>query len=237
MNMLAVDGIHGGYGEVDILHGANLSVAADEIVVIVGPNGAGKSTLMKAVFGLVAVRRGEVRFDGADITNAATATLVARGLAYVPQERNVFPTLTVTENLEMGAYLRRDDIGPDLERVWSVFPDLHARRKQPAGEMSGGQRQMVAIARALMSRPRLLLLDEPTAGLSPKYVDEIFARIADIRAGGTAVLMVEQNARRALHAADRGVVLVLGETRFADTGAALLANREVAAAFLGGARG
>jgi len=235
LSLLRATGIHAGYGGADILRGAELEVAANEIAVIVGPNGAGKSTLMKAVFGLAAVREGSITFDGSAITNHAPDRLVRGGLSYVPQERNVFASLTVSENLDMGAFTRRDDTTADRERIFSIFPDLADKRRQPAGQLSGGQRQMVAIGRALMVRPRLLMLDEPTAGLSPKFVDQIFERIAAIRDEGVAVLMVEQNARRALHAADRGFVLVNGQTRFADTGDALLRNREVAEAFLGGA--
>ena len=233
MSLLAAE-LYGGYGGVDILNGATVRVGADEIVVIIGPNGAGKSTLIKAVFGLVPVRQGAVTFDGAAITNQRPDVLVSRGMSYVPQERNVFPTLTVTENLEMGAYTRRDDYRSDMAEIFDIFPVLAERRGQPAGQLSGGQRQMVAIGRALMVKPRLLLLDEPTAGLSPKFVDDILERIAAINARGIAVLMVEQNAKRALEMAHRGYVLVMGTCRFEDSGANLLADRAVAEAFLGG---
>jgi branched-chain amino acid transport system ATP-binding protein len=233
--LLEATGLVGGYGGMDILNGVDLSVGADEIVVIVGPNGAGKSTAMKALVGLIPLKAGRVVFDGADITGVAPERLVGRGIAYVPQERNVFRTMTVEENLAMGAYLRREDIGPTLARIYELFPDLRTKRRQRAGELSGGQRQMVAIARALMIEPRLLLLDEPTVGLSPKVIEEIFQRIRAVNAGGVGILMVEQNARAALAIADRGYVLATGRNRFADKASALLANRDVADAFLGGA--
>jgi branched-chain amino acid transport system ATP-binding protein len=234
VSLLVAEDLYGGYGGVDILNSADVRVEADEIVVIIGPNGAGKSTLIKAVFGLVPVRRGTITFDGTTITNQRPDTLVALGMSYVPQERNVFPTLSVAENLEMGAYTRTDDFSDDIAAIYEIFPVLAERQRQPAGQLSGGQRQMVAIGRALMVKPRLLLLDEPTAGLSPKFVDEILERIAAINQRGIAVLMVEQNAKRALGLAHRGYVLVMGSCRFEDTGLNLLANREVGEAFLGG---
>jgi branched-chain amino acid transport system ATP-binding protein len=209
-------------------------VEANEIAVIVGPNGAGKSTAMKAIAGLVELREGTVLFDGEDITGQPPERLVRRGIAYVPQERNVFPNLSVNENLEMGAFTRDDDISDALAQVYDQFPPLKEKRRQPAGELSGGQRQMVAIGRALMIEPKLLMLDEPTAGLSPKFMDEIIERIVEINKSGVGILMVEQNARQSLAVADRGYVLATGRTRFADTGANLLANREVAESFLGG---
>jgi branched-chain amino acid transport system ATP-binding protein len=224
----------GGYGGMDILQGVTLEVDRGQVAVIVGPNGAGKSTAMKAVFGLVRLRSGRVELEGRDITGQAPDRLVAAGLGFVPQERNVFPTLTVEENLDMGAYLRRDGIAEAKETVFGLFPVLREKRRQPAGELSGGQRQMVAMGRALMMQPRLLLLDEPTAGVSPKVMDEILERIQAINAGGVAILMVEQNARAALAIADRGYVLQTGRNRFTGTGAELLADREVAMSFLGG---
>jgi branched-chain amino acid transport system ATP-binding protein len=224
----------GGYGGVDILQAVSLAVDAGEIAVIVGPNGAGKSTAMKAIFGLVQLRSGTVSFDGADVKGEPPEGLVARGMGFVPQERNVFPTLTVEENLDMGAYLRREGIAHAKAAVWSLFPDIAAKRRQSAGELSGGQRQMVAIGRALMMEPRLLLLDEPTAGLSPKVMDEILDRVQAINATGVAILMVEQNARAALAIAHRGYVLQTGRNRFSGTGRELLADRDVALAFLGG---
>ena len=224
----------GGYGGMDILQGVTLEVDEGEVAVIVGPNGAGKSTAMKAVFGLVKLRSGRVELEGRDITGQAPDRLVAAGLGFVPQERNVFPTLTVEENLDMGAYLRRDGVGEAKETVFGLFPVLREKRRQAAGELSGGQRQMVAMGRALMSQPRLLLLDEPTAGVSPKVMDEILERIQAINAAGVAILMVEQNARAALAIAHRGYVLQTGRNRFTGTGAELLADREVAMSFLGG---
>ncbi len=232
--LLDAQALYGGYGGMDILNGCSVAVDSDQIAVIVGPNGAGKSTAMKAVFGLLKVREGTVTFAGDEITNARPESLVRRGMAYVPQERNVFPNLTVHENLEMGAFVRSDDLSESLDRVYGLFPAMAEKRKQPAGELSGGQRQMVAIGRALMVEPKLLLLDEPTAGLSPRVMDEIFERIIAINATGVGILMVEQNAKQALAIAHRGYVLATGRNRFTDTGAALLANQEVAQSFLGG---
>jgi branched-chain amino acid transport system ATP-binding protein len=232
--MLAARGMIGGYGGADILHGVDIDVAENEIVVIVGSNGAGKSTAMKAIFGLVHLREGQVTLNGDDITNTAPDELVPRGMAYVPQERNIFPSLTVHENLEMGAYIRHDDFGPVLDKVYELFPALKEKRAQPAGELSGGQRQQVAVGRALMTRPRLLMLDEPTAGVSPIVMDELFDRILEIAKTGIAILMVEQNARHALEIADRGFVLVQGSNRFTDSGQNLLADAEVRRSFLGG---
>ncbi|GGG35945.1 ABC transporter ATP-binding protein [Caldovatus sediminis] len=234
MSLLEVRGAVGGYGEADILHGADLTVAAGQVVVVIGPNGAGKSTLLKAVAGLVPLRAGRVVFDGSDITNRPAEELVGRGLAYVPQERNVFPSLTVEENLAMGAFVRPSATAAGLERVYALLPDLLPRRRVPAGSLSGGQRQMLAIGRALMLEPRLVMLDEPTAGLSPRFCAMIFGKIREIAASGAAVLMVEQNARPALAVADRGVVLAMGRNRAEDTGAALLANPEIGRLFLGG---
>ncbi|QIT55490.1 ABC transporter ATP-binding protein [Aquisalimonas sp. 2447] len=234
MSLLQANDIYGGYGGADILNGASVRVEDDEIVVIIGANGAGKSTLMKAVFGLLHVRSGQVRYRGDDITNSKPEQMVGRGIAYVPQEHNVFPSLTVQENLEMGAYAIKGDLRPRLEKVFSVFPRLRERRRQDAGLMSGGERQMVAMGRALMIDPQLLMLDEPTAGLSPRLIDDTFERIREIRALGIGVLMVEQNAKQALGVADRGYVLATGANRFEDTGKNLLDNREVAEMFLGG---
>jgi branched-chain amino acid transport system ATP-binding protein len=232
--LLEAHDLAGGYGGADILQGVSIEVDAHEIAVIVGPNGTGKSTAMKAIFGLVPLRGGSIRLAGEEVAGEKPERLVARGMGFVPQERNVFPTLTVEENLDMGAYLRRDGIAAAKDAVWALFPDLLPKRRQAAGELSGGQRQMVAIGRALMMQPRLLMLDEPTAGLSPKVMDEILDRVRAINTAGVAILMVEQNARAALAMADRGYVLQTGRNRFSGTGPELLANRDVALAFLGG---
>ncbi len=234
MTLLEASQMTGGYGEMDILDAVDLSVDAGEIVSVIGPNGAGKSTAMKAIFGIVHLRQGRVTFDGEDITNVATESQVRRGIAYVPQERNIFPNLTVHENLEMGAFIRSDDISASLAHIYELFPPLLEKKRQPAGELSGGQRQMVAIGRALMVAPKLLMLDEPTAGLSPKFMAEIFDRIIAVNNTGVGILMVEQNARQALEISHRGYVLATGRNRFTDAGASLLANDEVTKSFLGG---
>jgi branched-chain amino acid transport system ATP-binding protein len=233
--LLQATGLLGGYGGMDILQGVDLAVDAGEVVVVVGPNGAGKSTAMKALIGLIPLKAGKVAYDGVDITGEAPEHLVGRGIAYVPQERNVFRSMSVEDNLAMGAYIRRGDLGPTFAKVYALFPALKDKRRQRVGELSGGQRQMVAIARALMIEPKLLLLDEPTVGLSPKVIGEIFDCILAINREGVGILMVEQNARAALSIAHRGYVLATGRNRFTDTAAALLGNREVAEAFLGGA--
>lgn len=235
--LLEVSAVRGGYGEADILNGADCRVAPGEVVVIVGPNGAGKSTLMKAVAGLVRVREGSVRFEGREIANAPPEGMVARGLAYVPQERNVFPSLTIAENLAMGAYARPSAAREGMARVAAMFPELMERPRALAGSLSGGQRQMLAVGRALMLAPKLIMLDEPTAGLSPKFCDLVFRKVREIAASGIAVLMVEQNARPALAIADRGLVLAMGRNRAEDTGPGLLANPEIGRLFLGGGGG
>ncbi len=224
----------GGYGPVDILHNCTIAVEKGEIAVIVGPNGAGKSTAMKAVFGMLNLRGGQVRLAGEDITALSPQARVAKGMAFVPQTQNVFTTMTVEENLEMGAFLRRDDIRGTMEQVYTLFPILKEKRRQPAGELSGGQRQQVAVGRALMTEPKVLMLDEPTAGVSPIVMDELFDRIIEVARTGISILMVEQNARQALAIADKGYVLVQGANRFTDTGKALLADPEVRRSFLGG---
>jgi len=233
-NVLSIAGVTGGYGDVDILEDVSLEMAEGEIVVIVGPNGAGKSTLMKAAFGLVPINAGSVHLGATNITTISPDRLATMGLSYVPQEANVFPSMSVEENLEMGAYIRRDDYRPRMQRIFELFPRLAERRRQPAGLMSGGERQMVAMGRALMIEPTLLMLDEPTAGLSPAYVGEVFEWIKRINAEGIGILMVEQNAKQALAIADRGYVLATGRNRHHDTGPALLADPEVAEMFLGG---
>ena len=234
MSFLRAEHMTGGYGGADILTDCTVTVERGEIAVIVGPNGAGKSTAMKAVFGMLALRTGRVILDGDDITALKPQERVARGMGFVPQVRNVFTSMTVRENLEMGAFLREDGAGETMKEVFALFPVLREKAGQRAGELSGGQRQQVAVGRALMTRPRLLMLDEPTAGVSPIVMDELFDRILEIRASGIAVLMVEQNARQALEIADHGFVLVGGRNRHTDTGAALLADADVRRSFLGG---
>lgn len=224
----------GGYGAADILHGCTVAVEKGQIAVIVGPNGAGKSTAMKAVFGMLRLRGGAVRLEGEDITSLSPQARVAKGMAFVPQTQNIFTSMTVEENLEMGAFLRRDDIRGTMDQVFTLFPILKDKRRQAAGELSGGQRQQVAVGRALMTQPKVLMLDEPTAGVSPIVMDELFDRIIEVARAGITILMVEQNARQALAIADRGYVLVQGANRFTDTGAALLADPDVRRSFLGG---
>jgi branched-chain amino acid transport system ATP-binding protein len=225
----------GGYGNgADILNNCTVAVNKGEIAVIVGPNGAGKSTAMKAIFGMLNMRTGKVSIDGEDITNLSPQNRVAKGMAFVPQNQNIFTSLSVEENLEMGAFLREDDISETMAQVFDLFPILKEKRKQAAGELSGGQRQQVAVGRALMTEPKVLMLDEPTAGVSPIVMDELFDRIIEVARTGISILMVEQNARQALAIADKGYVLVQGENRFTDTGTNLLADPEVRKSFLGG---
>ena len=224
----------GGYGGADILKGCTISVESGEIAVIVGPNGAGKSTAMKAMFGMLDLRAGSVLLNGEDITSLPPQHRVQRGMGFVPQTQNVFTSMTVEENLEMGGFIRGDDFSDTIEEIYNLFPVLREKRAQPAGELSGGQRQQVAVGRALMTQPKVLMLDEPTAGVSPIVMDELFDRIIDVARTGIAILMVEQNAKQALAIADRGYVLVQGENRYTDSGAALLANPDVRQAFLGG---
>jgi branched-chain amino acid transport system ATP-binding protein len=233
-SLLQVDALDAGYGDLQILEGVDLNVEDGEYVTIVGPNGAGKSTVMKSVFGLTTHMGGTVGFDGADITGQKPEEIIHLGLGYVPQSDNIFPTLSVLENLEMGAYIL-DEVPQDrLNEVFERFPILEERKGQKAGTLSGGQQQMVAMGRALMLDPDLLLLDEPSAGLAPELVDDMFDRIDRINDAGTAVLMVEQNAKEALRRCDRGYVLVQGQNRFMDSGEALLNDEEVRKGFLGG---
>ncbi len=224
-----------GYGKGPaILHECTISVEPGEIAVIVGPNGAGKSTAMKAMFGMLNMHQGRVLLDGEDITGLSPQDRVARGMGFVPQVNNIFTSMTVEENLEMGAFIRRDDISATLEQVYALFPVLRDKRRQAAGELSGGQRQQVAVGRALMTEPKVLMLDEPTAGVSPIVMDELFDRIIEVARTGIPILMVEQNARQALEIADKGYVLVQGRNAHTGSGKALLADPEVRQSFLGG---
>jgi ABC-type branched-subunit amino acid transport system ATPase component len=222
-----------GYGELDILHGVSISVQEGEMVAVIGPNGAGKSTLLKAMFGLLPLRGGTVLLKGAKVGGEQPDQMVRRGLGYVPQVDNVFPSLTIQENLEMGAFVRRNGVHGRLNEVYSLFPDLASRKRDSAGKLSGGQRQMLALARALMLDPVVLLLDEPSAGLSPKMVGAIFERITAINEAGTAVLLVEQNAREALSVCSRGYVLAMGTNRLEGDAHGLLENAEVGRLYLG----
>jgi len=234
MPLIELKHVVAGYGGAPILNGVDMAIEQSDIGVIVGPNGAGKSTTLKAIFGLLKVTGGTIDFDGEDVANSLPDKLVPRGLSFVPQEKNVFTSMSVEENLEMGAFTRRDDFRGTMDWVYQMFPVLAEKRRQAAGELSGGQRQMVAMGRALMSKPRLLMLDEPSAGLSPRYVIEIFETIVRVNKEGVAILMVEQNARQALAFASKGFVLAQGQNRFTGTGAELIADPDVAKSFLGG---
>lgn len=236
MSVIELQNVFGGYGDTEILHGVSLQVDPGQIVVVIGPNGAGKSTAMKSVFGLLRLTKGKVLLDGEDITNTPPEQVVRKGVCYVPQTENIFPSLTVEENLEMGAYVREDDYKPRLNEIYELFPPLSEKRKQSAGTLSGGQRQMVAMGKALMLEPKILLLDEPTAGLSPKFRGEIFSIVKKINSFGTPILMVEQNAKQALSIANQGYVLVDGQNKFFGTGQELLDDPEVAEMFLGGGK-
>ena len=234
MSFLIGKEMSAGYGGTDILHACTIGVEQGEIAVVVGPTGAGNSTAMKAVFGMLPLREGSVLMGDRDITHLKPQERVRNGMGFVPQNNNVFTSLTVQENLEMGAFIRRDDFSDTLTQVFDLFPVLKEKRSQAAGELSGGQRQQVAVGRALMTQPQVLMLDEPTAGVSPIVMDELFDRIIEIARSGIAILMVEQNAKQALSIADKGYVLVQGSNRYTDTGSALLANPNVRKAFLGG---
>ena len=234
MALIELKHVVGGYGGAPILNGVDMAIEQSDIGVIVGPNGAGKSTTLKAIFGLLKVTGGTIDFLGENVANSLPDKLVPKGLSFVPQEKNVFTSMTVEENLEMGAFTRKDDFSETMAWVYEMFPVLAEKRRQPAGELSGGQRQMVAMGRALMSKPKLLMLDEPSAGLSPRYVIEIFETIVRVNKEGVGILMVEQNARQALAFASKGFVLAGGQNRFTGTGAELIADPEVAKSFLGG---
>ncbi len=229
------DAMTGGYGKgPDILHSCTIAAEKGEIAVIVGPNGAGKSTAMKAVFGMLNVNEGAVRLDGEDITHLTPQQRVVKGMGFVPQTSNIFTSMTVEENLEMGAFIRRDDFRDTMAQIYDLFPILKDKRNQAAGELSGGQRQQVAVGRALMTQPKVLMLDEPTAGVSPIVMDELFDRIIEVARTGIPILMVEQNARQALEIADKAYVLVQGRNAHTGTGKELLADPEVRRSFLGG---
>ena len=223
-----------GYGGVDIIEDINLYVNEGEIVVIVGPNGAGKSTVMKSMLGMLKLTSGSVEFSKNDITEMLPQNRVSLGIAFVPQNQNVFTGMTVEENLEMGAFLRDDNIEDTIDQIYDLFPILKEKRYQSAGELSGGQRQQVAFGRALMTMPKILMLDEPTAGVSPIVMDELFSRIIEVGKTGVGILMVEQNAKQALNIADRGYVLVNGKNKREGTGQELLNNPDVRKSFLGG---
>ena len=224
----------GGYGETTILNSCSISVKEGEIAVIVGPNGAGKSTAMKAIFGMLNLKEGNVFFDNEDITYLSPQDRVKKGMGFVPQTNNVFTSMTVLENLEIGGLTSLDKVESNIEEIFNLFPILAEKQNQIVGELSGGQRQQVAVGMALMTNPKLLMLDEPTAGVSPIVVKELFEKIINIAKAGIAILMVEQNAKQALEISDNGFVLVQGENKFTDKGSTLLANKEVRKAFLGG---
>jgi ABC-type branched-subunit amino acid transport system ATPase component len=235
MIILEADNITAGYTrEVNILSDVNIRLESGQIVSVIGPNGAGKSTLLKTIFGILKPTTGKISLKDEDITGLKPNKVAKRGISYVPQVDNVFPSLTIQENLEMGAFIREDDYSRRLNEIYKLFPVLGERKKQKAGQLSGGQRQMVAMGRALMVDPQVLLLDEPSAGLSPKLVDMIFEKIMDVNKTGVSMIIVEQNAREALKMADHGYVLAMGRNVLDDTGEALLANKEVGRLYLGG---
>ncbi len=234
MTMLEARDVVSGYGEVEILHGVSISVGEDEIVTIIGPNGAGKSTLLKTIFGLLPAKQGDIFFGGERVTGCSPQAMVQKRMCYVPQSDNVFPSLTIQENLEMGAFVRRDDYRPRIEELYGLFPDLAERRHVRAGKLSGGQRQMLALARALMLEPRMLLLDEPSASLAPNMVELVFVKILEINRSGVGIVMVEQNARDALSLSHRGYVLAMGQNRLEGSGESLLESEEVGRLYLGG---
>ena len=232
--MLKIDNIHVYYGAIHAVKGVSFEVNDGEIVALIGANGAGKSTILKTVSGLMHPRSGSIHFDGADISHAEAHKLVHKGLAHVPEGRRIFLQMTVQENLEMGAFTQKEVSKADLERMFQLFPRLKERRKQIAGTLSGGEQQMLAMSRALMSHPKLLMLDEPSMGLAPILVDQIFDIIRELHAAGTTILLVEQNATKALQIADRAYVLETGKITLSGTGAELASSDEVRKAYLGG---
>ena len=234
MYLLSGENITCGYSSIDILSNCTIGVKRGQIASIVGPNGAGKSTAMKAIFGLLGIRKGKIFLDGEDITNLQPQERVLKGMGFVPQTNNIFPSLSVQENLEMGAFIQAKNCENMLNYIYELFPILKDKRYQQAGELSGGQRQQVAVGRALMTSPKVLMLDEPSAGVSPIVMEGIFKKIKEIASQGTAILMVEQNAKQALTISDLGFVLNQGKNLFTDTGKSLLDNKEVRQAFLGG---
>lgn len=234
MMILEAKGVTSGYSDVDILHDVAIRVDSNQIVSIIGPNGAGKSTLLKTIFGILKPRHGTIRLKEENITGLKPDKVAHKGISYVPQVDNVFPSMTIQENMDMGAFIRNDDYSRRVEEIYELFPVLGERRNQKAGQLSGGQRQMVAMGRALMLDPQLLLLDEPSAGLAPNLVDMIFEKIKEINATGVAIMIVEQNARKALKMADHGYVLAMGRNVLDDSGEALLENEEVGRLYLGG---
>ncbi|MEA3238550.1 MAG: ABC transporter ATP-binding protein [Candidatus Bipolaricaulota bacterium] len=234
MPLLTVKQVTSGYGDMEVLHDVSIAVDPQEIVTIIGPNGAGKSTLMKTIFGLLKPTTGAIRFTDHEIGGLSPDRIVRLGMAYVPQVENVFPSLTVHENLEMGAFIRSDDFSDRIDDMFALFPILGKRGRQQVGKMSGGERQMVAMARALMLNPQLILLDEPSAALAPNLAEVIFERIIAVNETGVAILIVEQNAKESLKLSHRGYVLASGRNRFTDTGENLLANDEIGQLYLGG---
>ncbi len=234
MTILKAENITAGYTELDILQDVRLKVEPNQIVSIIGPNGAGKSTLLKSIFGILKPRKGHIFLKSEEITGLKPNKVARKGISYVPQVSNVFPSLTIQENMEMGAFIRTDDFSKRIDEVYDLFPTLREKRKQKAGQLSGGQRQMVAMGRALMLDPLLLLLDEPSAGLAPLLVSTIFEKIVEINQTGVSMAIVEQNAKEALNMADYGYVLAMGRNVLDDTGDALLANEEVGRLYLGG---
>ena len=234
MAILRVEDVVSGYGSMEVLHGLSLEVEEGQIVSVLGPNGAGKTTLLRTIFGVVRPWKGKIHYKGEDISGLPPERIARMGMAYIPQEYNIFPSLTVQENLEMGAFIRRDDYRPKIEEVLALFPDVLERRHARAGKLSGGQRQMLALARALMLEPRILLLDEPSASLAPNMVELVFSKIVDINRSGVAIIMVEQNARESLKLSNRGYVLAMGQNRLEGSGQSLLESEEVGKLYLGG---